>query len=162
MSPPWHDRVHAYCDTLEATLFTFRGQLQAIRESIVGGDADILRTKSELLIGSLEALQSLVAEREQLLKMAPIPAPRLTEALKRLGTPHADSLADRCKRLAQELQAAHRETMSIFVAEYHLIQTTEDLLALLTSGSLAYSSYSHPDETPSSSLSHGRILDKAA
>lgn len=162
MSTPWLDRVHAYCDTLESTLFTFRGRLQSIRGAIVSGESKELRERSLDLVTSIEGLRDLVAQREQLLEAAPTRASRLTEALKQIAAPRAASLAVRCKRIAQDMQAVHRETIAIFVAEYHLIQTTEDLLALLTSGSLAYSTYSHPQENRNVGYAHGRILDKAA
>ncbi len=160
----WLDRVHAYVDSLEAVISTVQRQLTAVRAEMLKGHPEDLRVQSQTLVPHLEQLSQLIKQRQSLLEgsPAPMPADTLVAALRQLKVPHAESLHTRCKRLSSDIQNVHRDALALFVAHYHLSQATDDILSLLTNGTLAYFSYDAPGETRSYQPTTSRIFDRAA
>ena len=158
MHMDWIGRAEVYCDDLDRARSDLHERLAAVRTALVAGEAEDLQTQSQGIGPILEDLRLLSTERQQLLECFPGEGPvhSLTAALSALEGERAAALSRRVTDLGRQLRAVHRDTLALFVAEYHLVQTTEDLLALLTTGALSYAAYAD------SGAPAGRIFDRAA
>jgi hypothetical protein len=155
----WLENVTDYFDTLEPLAAQLRKGLVEIRKAVAVADNELFRTESVQLGVLGEELKLLFQKRLELLHAVPTEefgSERLLTILSRFQDAEAKALLQRGRHLERVLRENQTLAQSLLVAEYNLIQSTQDVLAILT----GHSPFQHPCEaTP---LHPGCVLDRAA
>ncbi len=156
MNPTWIERLADYLDQLQAICETIDLILDNVNVNTVAlHHAEVERSTTELT-QALKELESKVAERDELLRAedAPQIGSSLTEKLRRSNHIDRERLITRCDQIAETIGMANQRAVSLFVCQYHLVDTSNHIIRLL-SGVLTPPTYG---DEPNQHSHHGGAL----
>ena len=129
MNKEWTTRVAHYVDDVANVAESMNLILDETRVGINLDEEQTARCTARLQ-EQLETLESLVANREELLRAHDAPQEGLTLSQKLLHSRHIDNarLAKRCEEVSAAIEATHERAMALFVCQFHLADLTNDLV----------------------------------
>lgn len=163
MEPSWLDRVVRYLDEVESVARQLDQALQQTSLMASRWDAGGVGQGNASLSESVVALETKVAERDELLHAddAPTNGMSLTEKVLRAGHPESDVIGSRCREVASTIATVNQRAVSLFVVQFHLWQFSLELVRLLT-GQNAPQTYSDPNRHEKKFEVGGGLFDEAA
>ncbi len=164
MTKPWITRVDEYLNSLEQCVEELNDALDNTRMGTTQVEPQQIGGGTEQLTQCLEHLESLIAERKQLLDAddAPLRGVTLRDVLNRSIETGAAALADRCHQLSRSVELSRERAVSLFVCQFHLGDLSQHLLAILRSGADLGETYQQGKSEVKRNETGGSVFNKAA
>lgn len=160
----WNSRVAQYTDEMEAIAEKIDLILDDMRVGTSKVDAEEVAASTTQLEASLQELEDMVSNRDQLLRDPDAPPVGLTLTTKLKSTFRIEDarLAKRCTEVSQKIELTHQRAMALFVCQFHLSDLTTDIVKTLAGReqNSTYQNDGKPNESQSSG--GGGLFDEAA
>jgi hypothetical protein len=168
----WIDAVDRYLDELNVALQQLRESLDPIGATSRQGDFDQLPELSETMARALAEVEARLQQRQELLTAAPVASLIALEAPTATAPPRSLEQAlrargdtvrgERIAAIRQEVEELRQQVLGLFVFQYHLAETSGQVLHLLASGTNGPATY-RSGGTPQRSAAPpgGGLLDAA-
>lgn len=165
----WHNQVADYFLKLETAIQHLEESVQQIRQLTQHGRYAEIENAASGLNECLQRLDQLIADRQSLLDDPQVPAGHRTlrsalgarlrpaDAGSESGSEDARILLDQCVELGGRMEGLREQAIALFVCQYHLSETADQLLRLMFPQADATAGLS----MGSQSRRGGRLLDQA-
>lgn len=163
MQKSWFERVEDYLDEVEQIAAEIDETLKRTRlETSELKSPEVMRSNASLM-ESLAALETKIAQREQLLHAedAPQTGGTLTEKIQRSTDSSRKDLAIRCQTVSALISTVNQRAVSLFVCQFHLAQLSGDIVRLLA-GQTAPPTYQAPNRNEKKAELGGGLFNEAA
>lgn len=162
-SVPWQQRLANYLDHLEICIDRLDQTLQQLPLGSGRGEPQRLEQVHEQLLESLQTLESLIAQRAELIGAADTPAAgdSLQAILNGCHGEPAQQLAARCRRVAKRVATSHDESVARFVCQFHLAEVSQDLICLIRGIPGPRQTYGNGQSQPQGGAAGGTLFSES-
>lgn len=159
----WTERVSDYLDQLQNCVERLDDALDEMRVGTRRLEMNQVNQSHVHLAAALEDLESLIAEREDLIRATDAPASGITirEILAKQDDLFSKTLSQRCQRVSKDIDASRERAVALFVCQFHLADLSQSLLSLLR-GTPGRATYDNASDVRKPTDVGGSILNKSA